>query len=63
MTLASTPDFMRTWRPSMRLSSTVRPLNSAMFWKVRAMPSAAMSLGFLWVMSLASSTMRPVSGL
>ena len=38
---------MRTWRPSMRLSSTVRPPNSAMFWNVRATPSAAISLGRL----------------
>ena len=27
-----------------------------MFWKVRATPSAAMSLGFLWVMSWPSSS-------
>jgi hypothetical protein len=34
-----------------------------MFWKVRAMPREAMSLGFFWVMSRPSRTMRPLSGL
>ena len=32
-------------RPVMMLSSTVMPLNSAMFWNVRAMPCAAASCG------------------
>ena len=30
-------------RPAMMLSSVVMPLNSAMFWKVRAMPPSAAS--------------------
>ncbi len=58
----STPDFIRTWRPSIRLSSTVIPRKSAMFWKVRATPSSATWLGLTWVMSADSSMMRPVSG-
>ena len=32
-------------RPVMMLSSTLMPLNSAMFWKVRAMPWRAASCG------------------
>ena len=39
--VASTPERMRTWRPSIRLSRTVRPENNAMFWNVRATPSSA----------------------
>jgi hypothetical protein len=34
-------DFILRLRPVMMLSSTVMPLNSAMFWKVRAMPDLA----------------------
>ena len=33
--------FILRLRPVMMLSSTVMPLNSAMFWKVRAMPCSA----------------------
>ena len=38
------------------------PLKRAMFWKVRATPSAAMRLGALWVTSVPWKTRRPVSG-
>ncbi len=38
------------------------PLKSAMFWKVRATPRSATRLGALWLMSVASSVMRPESG-
>ena len=58
----STPAFMCTWRPSMMLSSTVMPANSAMFWKVRAIPSAAICAGRAPVMSLPSKVIEPVSG-
>jgi hypothetical protein len=30
------------WRPSLMLSSTVMPRNSAMFWKLRPRPSRAL---------------------
>src|SRR3990172_9279850 len=52
---------MWTWRPSMRLSSTVMPLNSAMFWKVRATPSSATRLGENSVIAVPSSAMPPRS--
>jgi hypothetical protein len=35
----------------MMLSSTVMPLNSAMFWKVRAMPCSAASWGSIFLRS------------
>ena len=35
--------FIFRLRPVMMLSSTLIPRNSAMFWNVRAMPSAAVS--------------------
>ena len=38
------------------------PPNSAMFWKVRAIPSAAMCDGRAPVMSLPSNTIEPLSG-
>ena len=57
-----TPDFMRTCRPSMRLSSTVMPRKSAMFWNVRATPRSATWLGLRCVTSAPSSRIRPVSG-
>ena len=37
--------FVRTWRPSMMLSSTVMCGKSSMFWNVRATPSAAIRSG------------------
>ena len=46
----------------MMLSSTVMPPNSAMFWKVRAIPSAAISDGRVPVMSLPSKVIEPLSG-
>src|SRR6266540_274430 len=53
---------MCRWRPSMRLSTTVMPRKSAMFWNVRATPSAAICGGRKWVMTFPSRTMRPCSG-
>ena len=46
----------------MMLSSTVMPLNSAMFWKVRAMPCAAASRGPHVVARLAVEVTVPVCG-
>ena len=37
--------FILVMRPVITLSSTVMPLNSAMFWKVRAMPCIAAMCG------------------
>ena len=43
------PVFMRRLRPVMMLSSVDMPRNSAMFWKVRAMPCSAASCGRIWL--------------
>ncbi len=40
---------MRRLRPVMMLSSVDMPLNSAIFWNVRAMPCSAASCGFIWL--------------
>src|SRR3989442_1129598 len=55
---ASTPDRMWTWRPSIRLSSTVMPLKSAMFWSVRATPRAATLVVFHVAVALALADSR-----
>ncbi|MCY1223531.1 hypothetical protein D9M72_356600 [compost metagenome] len=49
-------------RPVMMLSSTVMPLNSAMFWKVRAMPWRAAAVGCICLRSSPRNTMRPCCG-
>ena len=41
--------FMRRLRPVMMLSITLMPLNSARFWKVRAMPISATCRLFMWL--------------
>ena len=45
--------------PVIMFSSTVRPGNSCEVWKVRPMPSAAMRLGFMPLMSVSSRTISP----
>ena len=45
-----------------RVSRTDIPLNSAMFWKVRAIPRRARAAGGLWVMSCPSKEMEPFWG-
>ena len=52
---------MRAWRPVRRLSSTLMCGNSSPCWKVRAMPSRAMSCGAMPAMSLPRKRMRPVA--
>ena len=42
---ATNPARVRRWRPSIRFSATVWAADSAMFWKVRATPSAAIRCG------------------
>ena len=50
------------WPPSLMLSSTDIPRNSATFWKVRARPSAARRSAPSAVMSRPSSSTRPRCG-
>ena len=47
-------DFIFRLRPVMMLSSTLMPLNSAMFWKVRAMPCWAAMCGSIFALALAA---------
>jgi hypothetical protein len=49
-------------RPVITLSSTVMPLNSAMFWKVRAMPSAAAWCGSMSEKVFSLNLMFPLCG-
>ena len=39
----SSPEWVRTWRPTITFSSAVISANRRMFWKVRAMPARATS--------------------
>src|SRR2546428_5504116 len=50
---------MCTWRPSMRLSRTLMPAKSSMFWNDRATPSFATRYGASPVMSRPSRVIRP----
>ena len=50
------------FRPVMMLSSTVMPVNSTMFWKVRAIPCSAASLGVHVAALLAWKVMVPSCG-
>jgi len=50
------------WWPISRFCSTVAFSNSSMFWKVRAMPSAAMACGGLSDSSWPSKCSVPVVG-
>ena len=43
--LATQPVCIRWWRPSIRFSSTDRPVKRAMFWNVRPTPKVAISSG------------------
>ncbi len=54
--------FMRWWRPSIRLSSTVIAPNSSMFWNVRAMPDWAIRYGFSPMMSSPCHRICPCCG-
>ncbi len=56
------PDFLWAWRASRRFCSSVACSNSSMFWKVRAMPSAAMRCGATLVMSMPSKLRWPAVG-
>ena len=49
-------------RPSIRLSITVMPLNSSMFWNERAMPRRARRAGVRPVMSRPSKRIFPLAG-
>ena len=49
-------------RPVMMLSSTDMPLNSAMFWKVRAMPSLAACVGVMSARRSPRKVMVPSCG-
>ncbi len=49
-------------RPVMTLSSTDMPLNSAMFWKVRAMPCSAARCVSMRLRTSPRSVMRPCCG-
>ncbi len=51
---------IRVLRPVMMLSSTLMPLNSAMFWNVRAIPSRAARCGLMSRRSVPRNTMRPL---
>ena len=59
---ASRPVLMWMWRPSMRLSTTVIPLNSSMFWNERASPRRARRAGERRVMSRPSKRIFPLAG-
>ena len=54
--------FMRRLRPVMMLSSTLMPLNSARFWKVRAMPICATWWLFMWAKVSPRKVMLPSLG-
>ena len=54
--------FILSERPVMMLSSVLMPLNSAMFWNVRAKPSRATSAACRCVRSLPSKWIRPLDG-
>src|SRR6185369_11703442 len=56
------PPCPKRCRPSMRLSSTVPPSNSSMFWKVRAMPSRTTRCRGRRVMSRPWKTTFPDAG-
>ncbi len=49
-------------RPAMMLSSAVMPLNSATFWKVRAIPPWAASYGRMALCGSPLNVMRPACG-
>ena len=53
---------MRRLRPVMMLSSTLMPLNSARFWKVRAMPISATCRLFMWLKVLPRKVIVPCCG-
>ncbi len=53
---------MCTERPAMMLSSVDMPLNSATFWKVRAMPWRTAWCGFIARRSTPRKTIVPFCG-
>ena len=53
---------MRRLRPVMMLSSTLMPLNSARFWKVRATPISATWRLFMCLKVLPRKVMVPCCG-
>jgi len=53
----------RVWAPISTLSKTVNWLKSLMFWKVRPMPPAAMTLGALPAMGWSMKEILPSVGL
>ncbi|MNL51039.1 hypothetical protein D3C87_1741050 [compost metagenome] len=59
---ASSPLVMRRLRPVMMLSSTLMPLKSARFWKVRAMPISAARRGFILEKRSPRNSMPPCCG-
>jgi hypothetical protein len=58
----TSPECVRTWRPTITFSSAVISANRRMFWKVRAMPAFATSCTALGWYGWPPSSKVPASG-
>ena len=58
----TTPERVRTWRPTITFSSAVISANRRMFWNVRAMPAFATSCTAVGTYGSPPSRKLPLSG-